>query len=298
VTSAPNGWFAVCDAPRDGITTLQASRGADSTALIDVQASAEGYARRDLYVGRTATTAAGPAPLSGTVLTALGAQPLAGAQVRIPGGPETRANERGEWTLANAPAGTRMLEVRAVGYFPERRAVDVVSDAAPVRVRLSTLKSVLDTIRVTAAATPAARLRSGFEERRRSTTGRFLTAAEIARRGGGVTASRLFRSFNGIRIGVASDTLIGDNLSGGPPPDAVGGVDDPRILMRGGIGGRWCAPTIYIDGVRIPQASTDDIDAAVDPDRIAGLEIYMPAGMPAQFADLASGCGAILIWRK
>ena len=50
-------------------------------------------------------------------------------------------------TLAEAPTGTRMLEVHALGYYPERRRVDVVASSAPIEVKLSTLKAVLDTVK-------------------------------------------------------------------------------------------------------------------------------------------------------
>ena len=45
----------------------------------------------------------GDGRLSGTVLVANGTRPLAGAQVRIADGMVTRTNERGEWTITDAP---------------------------------------------------------------------------------------------------------------------------------------------------------------------------------------------------
>ena len=43
-----------------------------------------------------------------------------------------------------------MLEVRALGYYPDRRQVNVVDNGPPVRVTLSTLRAVLDTVRIRA----------------------------------------------------------------------------------------------------------------------------------------------------
>ena len=159
ITTAANGWFALCDIPTAGTIGLSASRGADSTDLIDVEVPAERFLRRDLYLGPARAVVAGDTPtrrrtgdgrLTGVVVTAADGKPLTGAQVSIRDGPQTSANERGEWTLVNAPLGTRMLEVRAIGYYPERRAVDVVTGVAPIRTALSTMKSVLDTVTVTA----------------------------------------------------------------------------------------------------------------------------------------------------
>ena len=77
---------------------------------------------------------AGIGRVSGIVRAIAGGRPLAGAQVSFVDGPSTRANARGEWTLSDAPSGTRTLEVRALGYYPERRVVDVVDGAPSVAV--------------------------------------------------------------------------------------------------------------------------------------------------------------------
>src|SRR5688572_6225313 len=125
-----NGWFAMCNIPSGGMLGLIASRGADSTDLIEVPLSSNGFVRRDLYIGsarsviasdttpRAATSvpseprriAVGDVRLTGTVVAAVGGQPISGAQVGILGGSQTRTNQRGQWTLSDAPSGTRMLE--------------------------------------------------------------------------------------------------------------------------------------------------------------------------------------------
>lgn len=299
-TTGENGWFAICNVPRAGTMTLTASRSADSTDRIEVQVPAEGFLRRELYLGpaRTVVTGdttrradslarprrvhVGDGRLSGTVTAAAGGRPLAGAQVGIADGPRTRANERGEWTLADAPAGTRMLEVRAVGYYPERRRVDVIAGAAPVRVALSTFKAVLDTVRVAAAAYD--RNRSGFQQRSRSGAGRYLTPADIARRQP-IVLSDLLRTTPGVRLD--------------PSADGMG----EQLLMRGPFGS--CAPAIYVDGHYFDELTSVDLDAMVRPNEIVGMEIYSDASAPAQFRrppgnpgrDLGP-CGSVVIWTK
>ncbi|HMA21697.1 MAG TPA: carboxypeptidase regulatory-like domain-containing protein, partial [Gemmatimonadaceae bacterium] len=162
-TTADNGWFALCNVPAGGNVALVASKGADSTGLIEVQVPSDGFLRRDLYLGEgeSISSAAEASPdttrptrrihvgnvrLSGTVLSALADRPVANALVFITDGPQTRTNDRGEWTISNAPGGTRTLEVRALGFYPSRSNVNVVSSAPPIRVTLSTLKAVLDTV--------------------------------------------------------------------------------------------------------------------------------------------------------
>lgn len=293
-TTDANGWFALCEVPRAGTIALLASRGEDSTDLIDVQIPAEGFVRRDLYLGpaRTVITGdiagladtlagspgfrrEGDGRLSGMVITTMGGGPLADAHVGIPLGPSTRTNDEGEWTLAGAPLGTRILEVRAIGHYPERRAVDVVAGAAPMVITLSTMREVLDTVRVTAS-----RLYDpdggGFAQRRRSGAGRYLTPEDIARRRPIVT-SDLFRMLPGLRV-------------------ERGPMGETRVEMRGMFANR-CSPAVYVDGHHMVGWSADDIDSWVPPDEIAGVEVYSSAvSAPPQFRPGLSTCGSIVIW--
>ena len=304
-----SGWFAICNVPRPGTMALTASRGADSTGRIEVSVPAEGFLRRELYLGSAQPVVTGDAApgadtvvlpgrllvragdgrLSGTVIASAERGPLAGAQVSIPGGPQTHANERGEWTLLGVPVGTRMLDVRAVGYYPERRRVDVVTGAPSIRVALSTVKAVLDTMKVTANRSMG-RGDNGFQDRRRSGVGLYLTPEDIARRQPLVT-SDIFRSVPGVRL-VSPRGTFGE-----------------RILMRGASVADACSPTIYLNGQPMYDLSADEIDTWVRPKEIAGIEIYAGPGVPAEYQQGLSGglmsrgelrepCGSILIWTR
>lgn len=311
MTTGENGWFAMCELPSLGVVSMLATREADSTDLIEIEVPAEGFIRHDLFIGAARTTDTrveptrsnrspatrrmhvGEGRISGTVIATANGQPLANAQVGIDGGPQTRTNDRGEWTLTNAPPGTRMLEVRALGYYPYRSLVHVLEGASPVRVSLATLKAVLDTVRVRSNRL-SNRDRSGFADRKKTGPGRYLSAADIGRRPA-VFASEIFRSIPGVRIGYASDTLATDMVIAVNPDDMSN--TDKRLLMRG-IEGDWCAPAIFLDGVYMPSFGSDDIDAWIKPSAIAGIEIYSEATVPNEFMKQRSGCGSIVIWRK
>src|SRR5207248_1669803 len=124
-------------------------------------------------------TRVGNGRISGSVVAITDGRPLANAQISISGGPRTRANDRGEWTLSDAPAGTRMIEVRAVGYYPERRTVDIIPGAPAVRVALFTFKAMLDTVRTTAGRVLYGSERAGFDDRRRNGLGYYMTDNDI-----------------------------------------------------------------------------------------------------------------------
>ena len=300
-TTAPNGWFSMCNVPSGGTMFLSASRGADTTDLIEMPVVASGFQRRDVYLGAARIVAVGDtAPradtlvlpprrlrlgdgrLRGVVVGADGNRPLPGALVRISEGPTARANELGEWTLVDAPAGTRMLEVRAVGYYPARRAVDVLPDAAPVRVTLSTFKAMLDTVKITAVRI-ADRFASGFEERQRSGFGHFLTSNDITRRGA-VEVSDVFKNLPGVRMYGGKIFMRSAFKPGGTAANEEGNYA--------------CEPMFYVNGNPMFALSPGELDAMMLAKNIRALEVYDEAFVPPQFQQGLSGCGSIVIWTK
>lgn len=295
VTTGANGWFALCNAPATGNLFLTASRGADSTDLIEAAVPSEGFLRRDLYLGAARTQVvrdttprpdslalpprivrSGEGRLSGTVVSADYQRPLAGAIVHLSDGPTARADERGAFTLVNAPLGTRVLEVRSVGYYPERRAVHVVSGMPPVQVTLATFKSVLDTVKIIAQAV-ADRHGSSFEDRKRTGLGRYLTSADLERRGA-VFTSDAFRNLPGTRV----------------ERDETGAR---RIYVRSAFG-EWCEPSVHIDGLYMWTLNADDIDGMVSLRYVKGIEVYTEATTPAEYQRAMTGCGTVLIWTR
>ncbi len=300
-----SGWFGLCNVPSPGTMTLVASRGADSTDVIEVEVAAGGFLRHELSIGVARTVVSGDTvlrdavrrdtafrterlalpprrihlgngKLSGTVVAVNSGRPLAGAQVAITNGPQTRANERGEWTLADAPAGTRTLEVRAVGYYPARQTVDVIDGAAPVRVALATFKSVLDTMKVIADYDRFSNF-AGFRERSRSGLGRFFTGADLAKRQVIVTTD-LFRNMQGVFVDSDSDL-------------------EQRITMRGVFTER-CEPAVYLNGTLMMGMNMSEIDAFVRPKDVVGIEVYSQTQAPPQFQPGLSGCGSLVFWTR
>jgi hypothetical protein len=316
-TTGGNGWFAICNAPSAGMMALTAMRGADSTDVIDVLVPASGFVRRELYLGAarlvvTGDTSGkdslayvtrshvGDSRLSGVVISSPSGEPLANAQVSVINGPATRANERGEWTLVNAPPGTRMLEVRATGYYPERRAVDVVANAPSIRTTLTTMRAMLDTVRI--AGRRVGHDLTGFEERRRSGAGLYLTATDVMRRNP-IEITDVLRLLPGLRIERSGMTL--DTAEVDVDPNAMG----THLLMRG-VMKDWCAPAIYMDGYYVGDLMVEDINTWTKPGEVVGIEIYRSPPIPPQFdrgmvgvgAGEGAGqvrlCGSIVVWTK
>ncbi|HEY0995484.1 MAG TPA: carboxypeptidase regulatory-like domain-containing protein [Gemmatimonadaceae bacterium] len=272
-TTAPNGWFALCGLP-SGTVMVTARQEHDSTDRLELQLAPNELLHRALFVA--APLRAG---LRGRVVTADSARPLAGARVMVAGGAEAVTDSSGAWAMAGVPVGTRMLEVRAVGYYPARVPVDVVADAPPQRVALSTFQAVLSAVRVTATRQSPADAGGFAERQRRSGLGRFYTPERIANLNPTFT-SDLLRTLPGF-TGDGSLTMKG-NFS-----DGAGnfGVD--------------CVPEVYIDGHLLRGISAPELDGLVEPENIAGMEVYSTGSpRPPQFNSGMTGCGALVIWQK
>lgn len=269
-TTASNGWFALCGVPAPGTLDVHVGHGADTTDRIEIGMPDDGFARQDIYVG------SGQETVSGRVVSFRG--PISEAIVEMPHGTRTRTNPRGQWLLTAIPMGTRVFEVRANGYYPQRLVVHVRPATPPLVVELATFRAVLDTVRIRTT-----RIRTldggGFEERRRTLrSGRFLSEDDIRRRAP-VQISDLFRGLPGMRV-------------------------EPDITMRGAFSEEGtmgdCTPAVFLDGSPLPPVSSlrsEDIDLWVRPSQIWGIEVY-PRTPPPQFQVAQTACGSIVIWTK
>ncbi|MBP6771779.1 MAG: carboxypeptidase regulatory-like domain-containing protein [Gemmatimonadaceae bacterium] len=298
-TTKDGGWFAFCNAPSPGTMKLSAHRGGDSTDVIEVAVPGDGVLRRELFLGSTLAEAPRATEtgvrLSGIVLAGRDGSPLADAQVSIIGGPEARANERGQWAIVSAPVGTRTLEVRAVGHYPVRRAVDVMDGVAPIRVSLVTLKSVLDTMKTVSKRRVNTNL-MGFHERRQMGNGQFFGPEDVERLRP-LQTSDLFRQVRGLMLdrGQASD--LSSPFEGRAATTRAAPAPENKFVMRG-LFAPNCIPTVFLNDHRLNDINAEDLDGFVRPREIAGIEIYSPTQAPAQFQPGLSGCGAIVIWTR
>jgi hypothetical protein len=267
------GRFLLCGVPADAELALRASRGADTTGEVPVEPVRHGVVRRDLWVGTTAAGDPG-VRLNGRVRGEAG-RAIPNARVLVIGdAAHAFADSSGVFRLF-APPGTRTVEVRALGFAPERRVVDFVRGAEPrLDVTLTSLKTVLDTVRVTAQRAYS-NYGNGFERRRRSGTGKFIDAAQVERMRP-ARFSEVLRNVPGLRVDEGIGSAAGITMRG----DAVS-----------------CTPTVFLDGHRLPDMDLRDLDSFVLPSDIGLVEVYTSTQAPAEFTTL-DGCGVIVVWTR
>lgn len=287
------GMFAVCGVPASGTVLVQAASGSDSSGVFEIEVPANGLARRDVFVApvRRVRTAVGDSVpdagmlrgagrLRGRVMAGNG-QAIAGAHVMVWGtGLESRTDADGSFSLAELPGGTHTLEVRAVGFAPARRAVDITGrGGGSTAVELTTLAITLDTVRVVAQRVYSSPRIAEFEHRKHLGFGRFIDEAELEKRNAALLTD-LLRTIPGVLV------QPGTNFN-------------DEVFMRGGLallGSGYCRPDLILDGVRVTHDEFFPINSIVTPSQLRAIEVYTRGAMvPHEFSAL-SGCGAIVLW--
>lgn len=181
-----------------------------------------------------------------------------------------RTGSDGRFSFGNVGTGPISIAARRLGYLPRTLHLEIKADSAPVPVVLilQTLAVGIGPVRVEASDS---RLETFYAHRSHSAFGRFIDAAEIARRGP-LYLSELFR------------TIPGASVKASNHPGNI-------VRLRG------CQPMIWLDGMRVPNAELDDVTNPVD---ISGMEIYTSwSTLPGEYMDRGMGaCGAIVVWTK
>ena len=170
------------------------------------------------------------------------------------------------------PEGRSMVSIRKLGFSAETLFVTISPrDTAPITVILNQVTALAAvTITDSAAQHTSANLR-GFEERRRTGNGHFVTEAQL-RKDDGMKLSRELGRIPGLTVSVR------------------GVVQSVR--------GR-CTPDLFIDGVRtngrgrgMPALGDMEVDD------YAAIEYYGVGQVPAQYNQTGAACGAILLWTR
>lgn len=285
-----SGSLIMCGLPLAARVAVRAWLGADSSGFVEVEVPASGIVRRDLLIGSSTIDSVvvagvdsdyvsvevrrGEGSIAGSVRDATGL-PLAGARVSLWGtAAEARSDAMGAFRLTGLPTGTFTVEARAIGYVPERQAVDIrEGSGSALSMRLESFRAYLDTVKVTASRLYASREIREFEERRRRYYGHFFDDEYLERRRP-MYVSDVMRMVPGARI--------------------VPGSFGNTIVLRDMGVQTWCLPTVFLDGMRM-LGSEGSVDMFVNVEEVRAIEVYpRRLGVPSEFQG--QRCGSILIW--
>ena len=214
--------------------------------------------------------------ISGAVVTADG-RPVAAADVVLIGLGAARTDSLGRFDFRGVPAGTLLVRVQRLGFAPIMRSVtlDGVHPCA-LTMRFGETATTLATVIVRDSVT-AGREPTGFELRRATGPGPYITQDEIARRHA-QRVEHVLASLPGLEVDssgvVRTDrgrtSLFGDNCG-----------DGVQLL---------------IDGVAVSGSYTL---RNISPSSLRGIEVYRGvATTPVKLRSARAACGTVAIWTK
>jgi hypothetical protein len=295
------GAYALCGVPTDVSVAVRAIASSHITGFAEINFGQEIFDVTDFAVSLAdsdATTArlapldsaisrgdsiapVGSASVRGVIRAPDGA-PMADAQVALMGFPvSVRSSTDGVFLLPRVPAGSQTIEVRAIGYSRNRRALELTTGER--RTLDMTLDRVVE-LPVANIVGKGVRLdRTGFEERRAAGVGRFIGPEEVERRGAFDAQQLLY--------GVPGSRIIWDGSKN------VVMFTRPFGVGTGFVGfDNLCLPYVFVDGVQAP-----DLDV-IRGYQVRAMEIYRnPATAPAPYRLTITGgqsCAILLVWTK
>jgi hypothetical protein len=231
-----------------------------------------------------------PGRVFGRVLGPDGKEPIPGVTVRL-GELNALSDRRGQFSIANAPAGRRSIQFEMLGYQTRVDTVEVLeAKTIDLVVRLSTKPIELPPVSVTVRARWLEE--NGFYDRISSgLKPAIITAADIERKHKTQLAD-VFNEVSGAKVfHSAKGRLVRFMHSAGDPDGPV-------------MGGRriaGCEPALYIDGRRYqdrlmsPNGVTIDDWNMISVLIVEAIEVYKGSAAPLQYTD---NCGVVLIWTK
>lgn len=184
----------------------------------------------------------------------------------------------GRFDLDGVPAGPVEIIVRRLGYSPAKIPLELNDgELRDIRVLLSPVAMMIDSVAVTASAPTPEKAFGGFEARKARGFGTFITREQIDKKNPRVTTD-LFRTVSGVKLLRESGT--------------------PTVVSTRLGSTAYCPVRYFIDGSNYPLYG-QSIDTMIQVADIGAIEVY-PGGatVPPQFGGRESACGVIAIWTR
>jgi protocatechuate 3,4-dioxygenase beta subunit len=265
------GGYAACGVAPDIGLRLHARTDSTESGAIDLPPLATRVQRRDLLVASSASDSSHGGTITG-VVTDQDGRPLADARILVDQVPAVRSDADGRFILSSVPAGTRQIEVFAIGAVPVLEIADVMpGKSSTIGVTLHRVHT-LEAVRATAGRTLRVAA-TEFDARRKQGFGYTRDSTDMLKYDQFVSVLRdvpsLTVQYRGATLGLSF-------------PDGKG---------------RSCAPDVLIDGAVAGFGNLIDLMPA----EVGGLEVYPRAAhIPPRFVPpgIHPQCGMVLVWTK
>jgi len=219
----------------------------------------------------------------GAVMTEQG-QRIAGVVLQVPSLKKSvRTDSTGEYRL-DLPPGTYRMTTRAMGFFSLSDSIQPEKDVELIHdFTLTSLAKVLDTVSTTAPRLYFSQLLRGFEERRKTAQGHYITEEQFRRYRDRMLAD-VMRRVPGLQV-----------------RPGRGGANFATATRNGVAARNACFVSVYLDGLPLYTGLRGELPLdlnTLQTNTMAGAEFYPTiATSPVQFKD-RTGCGLLLLWTR
>ncbi len=314
-----DGSFLACNITTDAMLSVRVAALGHRTLNGELVIPMSGVLRRDFTLADTSAVT-GKSRVSGKVTLSDG-KPLPSGQALITSlGVEVPVTD-GQFAIPGVPAGTWVVDVRALGYDPKSAMVDVADgQPASVSVRLNVRAQVLDAVSVVGRAnTKEIGVLIGIKERARMGSGTVFLPGSDALRSAMVPAD-VVRYSRGFRY-ISSTTVWGRSgsfMQDGPRmvcantqctsmrPDSSGiGHTNPNEPCTTDVDANMTASplakkrrvVLYLDG-NMFTGGLAALNAEMAMSEVLAIETYPDVGTAPPMWRTPEACAIIAVWRK
>jgi hypothetical protein len=294
--SGADGGFRFCGIPVGRTVVVRAATDSGSAEPVAAAvAASRRFARADLEVDPNLPPTAS---FVGTVVTDTSApRPLDGVEVAIPSiAKSLRTDARGQFRLFGIPPGRHAVVIRKIGYGT---AVDSISFVANDMVRRQVVLTAMTTLDpVVVMSERNDRFMKAFDERRRLGLGQFITRDDLAR-SGAASVPAVLSQLRGIKMVRTGTTRAYIGSSRGRKSLNCPSVEYEDLTRSEPVRDPSCCyAAVYLDRMPLYRGGAGVVPNVwrLLPDNIEAIEYYAgPAQTPAEYADLNSTCGVVVI---
>jgi hypothetical protein len=293
-----DGTFVMCGLPGGLRIDVRVEAGGFATGALALAPGATVVRRHDYALGRRDP----PSAVVAGVVRDGRARPAARATVTLRGPSPLSAwtDDAGRFVFDHVPTGTQSFEVRQQGTWPAVAEVDIPS-AGRRDVELRTGQRDPSRGPVSPATALAGGDPTGFDDRRESGIGRFLTSDEIAFANVKTLPEALLRLPPLVVGGTIRKPSKALELVLRAEKKPVGEVVFIPIVKMKVSSDLQCLPNFFMNGIAwapsLPGQAQMELQSVLDLAMVKGIEVYAPAAIPPMF-DRHTPCGSVVIWTR
>lgn len=288
-TVGDDGRYQACGLTSDDAVTIDVAMPGFRTILHRVAMPPGGAMRQDFRLADSAV-ATGTASLTGRVLLADGTALSSGHAVVEALALEVPI-ENGAFSIAGLPAGSWLVEARAIGYEPQAVLIDApLQGIGTATITLPERAQVLGAVTVLGARGGEAKILNGIASRRTSSVGTvFLRGNEWLE--SALDPADVLRGAAGFRY-MHPELVLASGCGFRHPPS-----DEPQAVTSSVPRGRDRTLAVYLNGARV-VGGLSELRTALTMRDVIAVEAYQDvANAPTEWRTY-DACAVLAIWTR